>query len=217
MRTIAKRTAEAIATILVLPFFLGYRLVALFAGPTKAFPGWSQLFSLIPGTSGVFLRRAFYRRVLPCCGRDACISFGTVFSHPTARLGNSAYVGVGCMIGDATLEDDVLIGSHVSIINGRRQHGSSRLDIPVREQPGAYPRVTIGRDTWIGDRAIVTESVGQHCIVGAGAVVTKPVPDFAIVVGNPAAVRGFRRQNDEASIQPAASEAQSVAELHAPH
>jgi acetyltransferase-like isoleucine patch superfamily enzyme len=110
-----------------------------------------------------------YKCIFPAVGRDVWISFGTVFSHPTARLGSRVYVGVGCMLGDVTLDDDVLIGSHVSIINGQRQHGTARLDVPVREQPGEYPRVTIGIDTWIGDRAIVMASVGRHCVVGAGA------------------------------------------------
>jgi acetyltransferase-like isoleucine patch superfamily enzyme len=106
------------------------------------------------------------------------------------------YVGVGCMVGDVTLEDDALIGSHVSIINGRRQHGIDRLDIPVREQLGEYPRVIIGQDTWIGDRAIVTEVVGQHCVIGAGAVVTKPAPDYSILTGNPARIIGWRHVAD---------------------
>jgi virginiamycin A acetyltransferase len=86
----------------------------------------------------------------------------------------------------------VLLGSHVSVINGGGQHGIERLDIPIREQPGSYPRVTIGRDTWIGDRSIVLADVGQHCVVGAGSVVIKPVPDYAIAVGNPARVIRFR-------------------------
>jgi acetyltransferase-like isoleucine patch superfamily enzyme len=97
------------------------------------------------------------------------------------------------MIGDVTLEDDVLVGSHVSIINGNRQHGIDRLDTPVRDQLGQYPRITIGEDSWIGDRAIVMSNVGKHCVVGAGSVVTKPVPDYAIVVGNPSRVQGFRK------------------------
>jgi acetyltransferase-like isoleucine patch superfamily enzyme len=192
---VAKRAADAIAFCAVFVPVLCYWLAALIVGAERAFPGWSQLFSLLPGISGIYLRRAFYRMVLPACGRNACISFGSVFSHPTARLGDNVYVGVGCMLGDVTLEDDALVGSHVSIINGRGQHGIERLDIPVREQPGEYPRITIGVDSWIGDRAIVTADVGKHCVVGAGAVVTKPVPDFAIVVGNPARVHGFREQH----------------------
>ncbi len=193
MRRSVKAIANLLAALLVLPVWLGYLLYSITSGQCAAFPGFSQAMSLIPGTTGVFLRRAFYRLVLPRCDADACISFATVFSHPTASIGKTVYVGVGCMIGDATLDDDVLIGSHVSVINGNRQHGLDRLDIPVREQLGVYPRITIGRDTWIGDRAIVMANVGKHCVVGAGAVVTKPVEDYAIVVGNPARAIGSRK------------------------
>jgi acetyltransferase-like isoleucine patch superfamily enzyme len=148
--------------------------------------------SLIPGLTGQYLRRAFYQWVLSRCGKGSVVSFGTVFSHPTAEIGANAYIGVFCCLGDVTIEDDALIGSHVSITNGNRQHGIERLDIPVREQPGVWPRVTIGRDTWVGDRAVIMADVGEHCVVGAGSVVTRPVPDYAIVVGSPARVVGWR-------------------------
>jgi acetyltransferase-like isoleucine patch superfamily enzyme len=187
-----KGLANAAATAYVLPVVALYWLSARFSSANAAFPGFSQLFSLLPGVTGIYLRRAFYRLVLPHCGPDVCVCFGTVFSHPTATLGERVYVGIGCMLGDVTLENDVLLGSHVSIINGRRQHGVQRLDVPIREQPGEYPRVVVGEDCWIGDRAIVTANVGRHAVVGAGAVVTKAVPEFAIVAGNPARVIGSR-------------------------
>src|SRR5690606_17030607 len=84
------------------------------------------------------------------------------------------------------------IASHVSIINGARQHGVERCDVSIREQAGAMPRVTIGEGSWIGERAVVMADVGRHCIVGAGAVVTKPIPDYAIAMGGPARVQRFR-------------------------
>jgi acetyltransferase-like isoleucine patch superfamily enzyme len=179
--------------VLIMPLVLMYWLAARVLGRERAFPGFSQLLSLVPGLTGVYVRQAFYRIVLPQCDADACISFGSVMSHSTARIGKAVYVGVFCALGDITLEDDVLVGSHVSIANGGRQHGISRLDIPVREQAGEWPRITIGRDTWIGDRAVVLADVGQHCVVGAGAVVTKPIPAYAIAVGCPARVVGDRR------------------------
>jgi acetyltransferase-like isoleucine patch superfamily enzyme len=188
-----KTIANTFALLLCLPAIVLYRAGVALLGRTRVFPGWSQAFSLLPGISGVYLRRAFYSRVLPRVGRDVWISFGTVLSHGTAKIEDRVYVGVDCMLGDVTIEADVLIGSHVSIINGNRQHGIDRLDIPVREQPGQYPRVTIGEDTWIGDRAVVLADVGRHCVIGAGAVVTKPVPDYAIAVGCPARVVGDRR------------------------
>lgn len=207
MRPFAKRLADVVALILVLPVVGLYRLSAAIATPESVFPGYSQCFSLIPGLTGVYLRRAFYGYVFPRCGRDVCISFGSVFSHPTAELGNRVYIGIGCMIGDATLEDDVLVGSHVSIINGRGQHGTERLDIPIREQLGEYPRVVIGQDSWIGDRALVSADIGRHAVVGAAAIVTAPVAELAIVTGNPACVRRFRGQDSQSPTSRSGSDA----------
>jgi virginiamycin A acetyltransferase len=192
MKAVLKSAAFGFALALVLPAFLLYRLGALAAGPVRAFPGWSQLFSLLPGLTGAYLRRAFYRLVLPRVGADSWIGFGTVFSHPTAELGRGVHVGPFCGLGDVTLEDDVLLGSNVSVMNGSAQHGTARLDVPIRDQPGVWPRVTIGRDSWVGDRAVVMADVGVHCVIGAGSLVTKPVPDYAVAVGSPARVIRYR-------------------------
>lgn len=134
--------------------------------------------------------------VWPECSEGACITFGAVISHPTARIGPNVYVGAFCVLGEIALEEDVLLGSNVSIINGGRQHRIERLEIPVREQPGCFPRVTVSRDSWIGDRAVVMADVARQCVVAAGAVVTKNVPDDAIVAGVPARIIGWRHQCD---------------------
>lgn len=55
----------------------------------------------------------------------------------------------------------------------------------------------IGYDVWIGARVIVLPGctrIGAHSIIGAGAVVTKDVPDYAIVGGNPARVIRMRKE-----------------------
>jgi acetyltransferase-like isoleucine patch superfamily enzyme len=192
MKSGLKALTNAVCLLMVLPAYLVYRLGAALLGPQKAFAGWSQAFSLLPGLTGIYLRRAFYRLVLPRCDAGACLCFGTVFSHPTAEVGRDVYVGVGCCLGDVTLEDDVLLGSRVSIMNGGNQHGIERLEVPIREQPGVWPRVTVGRDSWIGDCAVVLADVGRHCVVGAGSVVTRPIPDYAIAVGVPARIIRYR-------------------------
>jgi len=192
MRRQLKHAAEASATLLVLPAWLAYRLGRAALGPEKAFQGWSQAFSLVPGLAGAYLRRAFYRLVLPRCGAGAWVGFGTILSHPTAEIGDRVYVGSYCVLGDVTLGDDALLASHVSVANGAAQHGIGRLDIPIREQPGAWPRVRIGRDTWIGERSVVLVDVGDQCVIGAGSVVTREVPDRAIAAGVPARVVRLR-------------------------
>lgn len=187
-----KRLANLLASFIAGPAAAVYWCSAALFGPERMFPGCSQALSLFPGVGGVYLRRAWYRLVLRGCGDGAAITFGTILSHATAEIGTNVYVGAYCVLGDVTLEDDVLLGSHVSIINGSAQHGTERFDVPVREQPGVFPRVTIGRDTWIGERAIVMADVGRHCVVAAGAVVTRPVPDFAVVAGVPARIVRYR-------------------------
>lgn len=195
-KNVCKKMAYAVCTVLVLPAFVAWRIGACFLGSDRSFVGWSEAFSLLPGVMGVYLRNAFFRLVLPQCASGAWIAFGTVFSHATVRIGKNAYVGNYCCIGDVTLEDDVLIASHVSITNGYEQHGIERLDVPVREQPGRWPHVTIGRDSWIGERAVIMADVGRHCVVGAGSVVTKPLPDYAIAVGVPARVVRYRGESE---------------------
>jgi acetyltransferase-like isoleucine patch superfamily enzyme len=194
MISIAKFALNAVAATTVSPAVVAYRLSRMAVGTQRAFPGWSQTFALVPGLTGAYLRRAFYRRVLPRCGDGCWIGFAVVFSHATAEIGRNVYVGPFCCLGDVTLEDDVLLGSHVSVTNGSAQHGTERLDIPIREQPGVWPRVTIGRDTWIGDRAVIMADVGAHCVIGAGAVVTKPIPDYAVAMGVPARIVRYRNQ-----------------------
>jgi acetyltransferase-like isoleucine patch superfamily enzyme len=206
MKSLLKQCLSGLAAVAVLPAVGLFLLGCLCVGRQKAFPGWSQAFSLLPGLTGSYLRRAFYRWVLPECGDGACLCFGTVFSHPTARVGRNVYVGPFCSLGDVTLGDDVLLGSHVSVTNGSAQHGTDRLDIPIREQPGVWPRVTVGRDTWVGDRAVIMADVGAHCVIGAGSVVTRPLPDYAIAVGSPARVVRFRDGSPAAGPTPVAPE-----------
>jgi acetyltransferase-like isoleucine patch superfamily enzyme len=56
-------------------------------------------------------------------------------------------------------------------------------------------RLTIGNDVWFGYNSVVlpgVESIGDGAVIGAGAIVTKNIPDFAVVVGNPARVVRYR-------------------------
>lgn len=207
MKSRLKVLLRVMAFVAVLPVLGTYYLVAAVSGKQNVFPGYSQFFALLPGKTGVYLRQAFYRAVLPDCGPDACLSFGTILSHPDAVIGRGVYVGNFCSVGDVTIADDVLIASHVSIMNGTRQHGIERFDVPVREQDGDYPPIFIGQDSWIGERATVAATVGRHCVIGAGALVLKPVPDYAIVVGVPARIVGDRRHHAKDPQPPTSYEA----------
>lgn len=191
MKNIAKTLADGLALVIVFPALAIYFASRSVLGD-RAFAGWSQGLALLPGMTGAYLRRAFYRGTLRRCDSGCHVSFGTTFSHSGAELGRNVYVGNYCSLGDVTLGDDVLVASHVSIINGGRQHGIDRLGPPIREQSGLWTRVSIGRDSWIGERAVVMADVGDHCVIGAGSVVTRPIPDRAIAVGCPARIIRYR-------------------------
>ena len=192
IRGAVKRTADALALAVVLPAWGAYRFSAAVSGADRAFPGFAQFFALLPGLSGVTLRRAFFRLTLAGCGDGAHVGFGALLTSPGAALGPRCYVGPYCVLGSVEIGADALLGSGVSVTNGARQHGTTRLDVPVREQPGEWPRVSVGRDVWVGDRAVVMANVGDQAVVAAAAVVTKPVPPRQIVAGVPAAVVGER-------------------------
>ncbi len=207
MRIAVKALLNLLATTIVLPFAIGCRISCKVFGDSDGFSGWSEAMALIPGLTGQYLRRAFYRSVLDRCGEGVAITFGTTFSSRKVKLGNNVYIGKNCTIGSINIEDDVLIASNVSIMNGSEQHGTSRLDIPIRLQPGFFAPETIARDCWIGERAVIAADLGAQSIIGAGSVVTKPIPSRAIAVGTPAKVLRLR---DEDSVRDLQSEHAAV-------
>ena len=191
---VAKGILEGVAFVFALPFLLLYRLavVVLPNHRERVFQDFSQLLSLWPGVSGSTVRRAFYRRTLRRCSRTCTFGFGAVFATPDVEIGERVGIGLFCNIGHATFGDDILLGSNIMILSGRHQHGTDRLDIPMRQQPGSYSRVAIASDVWIGSGAIIMADVSSGAVVSAGAVVVKPVPARSIVGGNPARVIGER-------------------------
>lgn len=93
----------------------------------------------------------------------------------------------GIAIGEGTR-----IASHACVY--AFDHGLA-AGAPIREQPVTSLGVRIGSDVWIGANACITDgvTVGDHAVVGAGAVVTREVEPYAIVAGVPARRIGDRR------------------------
>jgi acetyltransferase-like isoleucine patch superfamily enzyme len=182
--------------ILSSPLWLISRFEAAFLRSDGLFLGCSELLSLVPGIPGIYLRRGFYKMALEACSSDCHIGFGTILAHPQVRIGRRVYVGLGCMLGKVFIDDDVTIGDNVDVLSGRRQHNFDQLDTPVQAQGGAFIQVKVGKNSWIGNRSIIMDNVGSNCVIGAGSVVTKPIPDNAVAFGNPATVK---RQREPAS------------------
>ncbi|NMC21954.1 MAG: acyltransferase [Thermogutta sp.] len=185
---LCKRLLRGVACIAVTPCVAACRLSGLFLGRQRAFAGWSQLFALLPGVCGCYLRWAFYRWTLARCGRDGEIGFGTIFSRDTAEIEDGAYIGAYCVLGDVIVRRNALIASGVSIPSGRRQHPLDPAGGDRKHADQVHERIVIGENAWIGERAVVMASVGKDGVIGAGAVVVEPIPEKSVAVGVPARV-----------------------------
>jgi maltose O-acetyltransferase len=109
-------------------------------------------------------------------------------------MGDNSGIGVNCRVRKAVLGKNVMMGPEVVFI--AQNHNAEDPDRPLQEQGWiTYDPVVVGDNTWIGTRVIVLpgRKIGKCVIVGAGAVVTKDIPDYAIVGGNPARIIRFRK------------------------
>lgn len=188
MRELAKTAARWAANLAAVPFLLVHVLKVPVLGKDRALEGSSQLLALLPGLCGQYVRRAFLAWTIAECHASATVSFGTILSKSATRIGPNVYVGPYCSLGSVTLENDVLIATGVHLLSGGRMHGTDDPTRPIREQTGQVTHITIGAASWIGSGAVVMSDVGRDAVVGAGAVVTKPIPDGVIAAGVPARV-----------------------------
>ena len=135
------------------------------------------------------------RFLLNYCGEDVNIE-----PHVDLGIGNSlgdrSSFGANSVIGGyTTVGNDVLIGRELLTIP--RNHRIDDPNVPMIKQ-GFHPnqRIIIDDDVWIGSRVTILAGVHvhSHSVIAAGAVVTKDVPEYAVVGGVPATVIRYRKE-----------------------
>ncbi len=104
-------------------------------------------------------------------------------------IGERSRIGMGnVIIGPVTIGNDVILAQNI-VLSGLN-HGYEDIHIPPHKQPVAKKKITLEDEVWIGANVVVVAGVtiGKHAIVAAGSVVTKNIPSYSVVVGNPAKI-----------------------------
>ncbi len=181
------------------------------------------LYSHYRSDEGVFeteLRRILFRAMCRRCGHGLQVGPDVVVKHPeTFELGDGVFIGAQTMIqgrfdGTCRIGNQVWIGPH-SYFDARHltledyvgwgpggkvlgsAHTGEPLNVPIIATALTIAPVVIGYGADIGTNATILPGVhvGAHSIIGAGAVVTGNIPEYAIAAGVPARVIRDRKQS----------------------
>ncbi|MBU4067907.1 MAG: acetyltransferase [Proteobacteria bacterium] len=143
------------------------------------------------------MRRKLAQKIFLYCGQHVIIKRNAYFGNGSQlRIGHNSQLGHNCVVPrDISIGNDVIMGPNVVI--WAISHKFSSAEVPIRLQ-GSTDRnpPVIGNDVWIGERSIIMPGVkiGSHSVIGAASVVTRDVPDYAVVAGIPARIIRMRKQ-----------------------
>lgn len=107
----------------------------------------------------------------------------------TVIIGNKTRIGLGCtLIGPVTIGNDVRLAQNV-VLSGLN-HNYKDISLPISEQGVTTSPIVVMDETWIGSNSVILPGVtiGKHCVIAAGSVVTKSISDYCIAAGNPARI-----------------------------
>ncbi len=144
---------------------------------------------------GSSIRRRTRMDVLPWnnfeLGANSTIEDFTTINNGVGavRIGSNTRIGLGnTIIGPVTIANDVRLAQNV-VLSGLN-HEYEDVTRPIHAQGVSTALITIEEATWIGANVTIVAgvTVGKHCVVAGGSVVTKDIPPYSVVVGNPARV-----------------------------
>lgn len=107
----------------------------------------------------------------------------------SVTIGSHTRIGIGCvLIGPVSVGNEVMLAQNI-VLSGLN-HNYQDVNLPISRQPCTTAPIVVEDEVWIGANAVITAGVtiGKHAVVAAGSVVTKNVPPYSIVAGNPARV-----------------------------
>lgn len=116
------------------------------------------------------------------------------------KIGNNVGFAQNCFIemrGNISIGDNCIFASDVSI-NSENHNYSQRSQL-IRRQGATRRGIRIGEDCWVGTKAVILDGVtiGKGCVIAAGAVVNRDVPEYSVVGGVPARILKIRGEENE--------------------
>lgn len=114
-------------------------------------------------------------------------------------IGDKTFIGLGnVIIGPVRIGSYVMLAQNI-VVSGLN-HGYEDIMLPPSLQKVSCKEIIISDNVWIGANSVITAgvSLGKHCVIGAGSVVTKDVPAYTVAVGNPA--RLIKKYNSESGL-----------------
>lgn len=197
MRKLVRQIIFICFYVLALPAGLSSILFYRLFKYKNCFLGWGEFLSLIPGPPGIFIRGAFYKQTLKKSHSSLIVMFGSHITKMETEIERNVIIAGHTTVGLAKLEERAAISNHVSILSGGRQHDFTDPDDDMFTKEESFERVIIGRNTFIGDHSTIMADIGDRALIGAGSVVVKEIPAYAVAVGNPARVIKDRRSKSD--------------------
>ena len=104
-------------------------------------------------------------------------------------IGDRCRIGMNnVLIGPVTIGNDTILAQNI-VMSGLN-HGYEDITLPPHDQKVTKSKIIIEDEVWIGANVVVVAGVtiGKHSVVAAGSIVTKSIPPYSVVVGNPAKI-----------------------------
>jgi len=124
-------------------------------------------------------------------GNDSTIEDFTTINNGVGDIyiGDRTRIGLGCtLIGPVRIGNDIRLAQNI-VMSGLN-HNYEDISRPISDQGVTTSPIIIEDESWVGANCVVLPgvTVGKHCVIAAGSIVTRDIPPYSVAAGNPARV-----------------------------